>query len=98
MLETWIYWCQKQLADLSERLQKQGYYPAKIELLNQACPEFQQRYHIFVAELNEIMDAMAANPGGYHHFEEFTSVKMELLEFTNLNREHYLELHLAKTA
>ena len=97
-LQTWIDWCQKQLGDLSLRLFRQGYHPARIEFLNQTAPEFREQFAEFLDRMNHIMDQMAANPEGYHHFEEFTKAKMELLEFTNQNRAQYLELNLAKTA
>ena len=97
-LQTWIDWCQKQLGDLSLRLFRQGYHPARIEYLNQSNPEFHERFQGFLDTMNRIMDDMAANPEGYHHFEEFSAVKMALLTFTNLHRERYLELDLAHSA
>lgn len=96
--QTWIDWCQKQLSDLSQRLFRQGYHPVRIEQLNRTSPEFSQHYQAFLDRLNEVMDQMAANPQGYHHFEEFTKAKMDLLAYTNLNRGRFLELDLAKTA
>ena len=99
-LQTWIDWCQKQLGDLSLRLFRQGYHPARIEYLNQTRPEFNERFQFFLNELNRIMDDMAVNPEGYHHFEEFTKAKMALLEYTNQHRARYLEPEpdLARTA
>ena len=97
-IQTWIDWCQKQLADMSIRLLRQGYHPARIEYLNQTSPEFREKYAAFLSGLNEVMDQMASNPDGYHHFDNFTRLKRELLEFTNLNRETFLDLQLARTA
>ena len=97
-LQSWIDWCQKQLGDMSLRLFRQGYNPARIEYLNQNNPEFRQKFSGFLDRINQIMDQMAANPEGYHHFEEFTKAKMELLEYTNLHRMQFLEMDLAQTA
>lgn len=96
--KNWIDWCQKQLADLSTRLFRQGYHPARIEYLNQASPIFRERFAYHLSRLDEVMEAMADNPEGYHHFEDFSKAKLDLLTFTNLNREQYLELDLARTA
>ena len=98
--QTWIQWCQKQLADLSLRLFRQGYHPAKIEYLNHTSPDFNQQFQGFLTRLNQVMEEMEANPDGYHHFEDFTKAKMELLTFTNFNRERFLDLNLdlARTA
>ncbi len=99
-LETWIDWCQKQLGDMSLRLFRQGYHPARIEYLTQNRPEFSERFQFFLNELNRIMDDMANNPEGYHHFEDFTKAKMELLAYTNQHRQAFLsrEPELAQTA
>lgn len=94
----WIDWCQKQLADMSLRLFRQGYHPAKIEYLNQHSPDFKEKFQGFLNELNEVMDHMSKNPDGYHHFEDFSRIKMGLLRFTNLHRETFLELKLAESA
>ena len=96
--QTWIDWCQKQLGDLSLRLFRQGYHPARIEYLAQTSPEFQEQFQGFLDKINQVMDEMAANPGGYHHFEEFARTKSALLNFTNLHRARFLELELAQTA
>ncbi len=95
-LHTWIDWCQKQLGDLSLRLFRQGYHPARIEYLNQTAPLFQKRFQGFMNQINEIMDQMAANPEGYHHFEDFTKAKMELLEFTSHHRAIFLDLDFTR--
>lgn len=97
-VQYWIDWCQKQLADLSLRLFRQGYHPARIEYLNQVSPEFKAEFQRFLNEINRVMDEMAENPDGYHHFEAFTQVKMALLHYTNLNRERFLNPALAQTA
>lgn len=97
-LQSWIDWCQKQLGDMSLRLFRQGYNPTRIEYLNQHNPEFRTRFAEFLDRINHIMDLMAVNPEGYHHFEDFTKAKMELLEYTNLNRRHFLEMDLAQIA
>jgi hypothetical protein len=96
--QTWIDWCQKQLSDMSRRLFRQGYNPVRIEQLNRTSPEFNEHYQTFLDRLERIMDQMAANPQGYHHFEAFTKAKMDLLSFTNHNRARFLETELARTA
>lgn len=97
-VQSWIDWAQKQLADLSVRLFRQGYHPARIEFLNQTNAEFREQFRLYLNRIDEVMDNMASNPDGYHHFDDFTRAKSALLEFTNLNREHFLELGLAQTA
>ena len=97
-LDNWVDWCKKQLGDLSLRLFRQGYHPVKIEELNQTSPEFRKCYGQFLDRLNRVMAEMAANPEGYHHFEEFAQTKKSLLEYTNLHRERFLSPGLAKTA
>ncbi len=96
--QTWIDWCQKQLGDISIRLFRQGYHPARIEYLNRTSPEFNEHFQGLLNKLNQIMDQMAENPTGYHHFDDFTQVKRELLNYTNANRERFLEWRLAQTA
>jgi len=96
--QTWIDWCQKQLSDVSARLFRQGYTPARIECLCRTSPEFNRQFQGFLDRLNQIMDQMAENPGGYHHFDEFTGIKRELLHFTNAHREEFLELRPAQAA
>lgn len=96
--QNWIDWAQKQLADLSMRLFRQGYQPARIEFLNQTNVEFSEQFGYHLACLNEAMDHMGVNPDGYHHFEDFSRAKAALLEFTNRNRERFLELDLRRTA
>ncbi len=96
--QNWIDWAQKQLADLSMRLFRQGYQPARIEFLNQTNTEFNEQFSTHLARLNEAMDNMGLNPDGYHHFEDFSRAKSALLEFTNRNRERFLELDLRRTA
>lgn len=96
--QTWIDWCQKQLGDLSRRLLRQGYHPTRIEYLSRTFPEFKSRFYNFSSRLQNIMDKMAENPEGYHHYECFTEAKMELLRFTNLHRELYLDMNIAETA
>lgn len=97
-LQSWIDWCQKQLGDLSVRLFRQGYHPARIEHLNRVSPEFRDRYEHFLNRINEVMDDMAQNPDGYHHFDEFMKAKTALLEFTNLHREQFLMTDYANIA
>jgi len=97
-IQTWIDWCQKQLGDLSLRLFRQGYHPARIEYLNQTSPVFQEQYQGFLNKLNQVMDAMAVNPEGYHHFDEFSKIKMDLLAFTSQHRATVLDMNLAQTA
>ena len=96
--QTWIDWCQKQLSDLSLRLQRQGYAPEIIDYLNRWDPEFRANFNRFLEELDQAMNAMAAKPDGYHHFESFSKVKCSLLEFTNLHRDRFLVPELAQTA
>ena len=91
----WIDWCQKQLADLSIRLFRQGYNPARVAWLVEHQPEFRRRYHGFLEQMDVLMEDMAANPAGYHHFDAFSRLKMDLLQFTNLNRARFLDLDLA---
>ncbi|MDJ0841127.1 MAG: hypothetical protein QNK37_31740 [Acidobacteriota bacterium] len=91
----WIDWCQKQLADLSTRLFRQGYHPARVAWLVEHQPEFRRRYHGFLEEMDVLMEEMTANPAGYHHFDAFSRLKMDLLQFTNLNRARFLDLDLA---
>ncbi len=97
-LQSWIDWCQKQLSDLSLRLIRQGYTPARIEYLNQTSNVFADRYGYYLDRLNEIMDAIERNPDGYHHFDDFTKAKAALLNFTCEHRGSFLELGLAQTA
>ncbi len=94
----WIDWCQKQLGDLSVRLSRQGYYPAQIEYLNATNTLFRERFETFMTDLTLVMDAMADNPEGYHHYEDFNRIKMDLLRFTNTYRGEFLALDLAETA
>ena len=96
--QNWIDWCQKQLADLSLRLLRQGYSPARIEFLSQTSPEFREQFAHHLQVLDEAMDAMAAHSDGFHHFEVFSRAKMGLLLYTNLHRELFLDLDLARTA
>ncbi len=96
--KTWIDWCGKQLADLSQRLFRQGYHPARIMYLNESNPEFRKAYAQFLTRMDMLMDEMANNPQGYHHYDAFSRVKAELLNFTNLNRAHFLEIDLAESA
>ncbi|CAM2066304.1 hypothetical protein SCOR_13060 [Sulfidibacter corallicola] len=96
--ENWIDWCQKQLGDLSARLSRQGYSPARIETLTKTSPLFRERFEHFMTQLTMVMDAMADNPDGYHHYEDFTHMKMEMLKFTNLHREQFLYFDLAESA
>lgn len=91
-LDTWIDWSRKQLSDMSERLLRQGYHPARIEYLERTAPAFHHKFQGFMNRLSEIMDGMAANPMGYHHFEAFTEAKAELLQFTNRHRASFLDL------
>lgn len=97
-VQTWIDWAQKQLADVSTRLFRQGYHPARIEFLNQTNDAFREQFGLYLSRINEVMDNMAGNPDGYHHFDDFTRAKTELLEFTNHHRARFLELDLARTA
>ena len=89
-LQTWIEWCEKQLGDMSFRLFRQGYHPAKIEELNQTNPEFREAFGDALDKMNHIMDQMAANPDGFYHFEDFKKAKAELLDFTEANKHIYL--------
>jgi len=97
-VQSWIDWAQKQLADLSVRLFRQGYHPARIEFLNQTNTEFREQFAYYLKCLNEVMDNMASNPGGYHHFEDFSRAKSLLLAFTNQHREQFLEMGLRQSA
>ncbi len=97
-VQNWIDWTQKQLADLSVRLFRQGYQPARIEFLNQTNVEFREQFSLYLGRLNEAMNHMGLNPDGYHHFEDFSRAKSGLLAFTNRNRERFLELDLRRTA
>jgi len=91
----WIDWCQKQLADLSTRLFRQGYHPARIAWLVEHEPEFRRRYHGFLEEMDTLMSEMIANPAGYHHFDAFSRLKMDLLRYTNLERGRFLPMEMA---
>ena len=86
----WIDWCQKQLADLSTRLFRQSYHPARIAWLVEHEPDFRRRYNGFLEEMNALVEAMVANPEGYHHFDAFSRLKMDLLRYTGLERERFL--------
>lgn len=97
-VQNWIDWAQKQLGDLSARLFRQGYHPARIEYLNQTSPEFREQFSLYLSRINEVMDNMAVNPAGYHHFDDFTRAKTALLEFTSRNRERFLDMGLRQTA
>ena len=96
--QAWIDWCGKQLADFSQRLIRQGYYPARIQYLVESEPEFGNRYREFLSRLDTVMEEMTANPDGYHHYDTFSRMKMDMLTFTNLNRARFLELDLANIA
>jgi len=95
---TWIDWCQKQLGDLSRRLLLQGYQPHRIEFLKRTRPDFREQFDKFMDQVYLVMEAMADNPDGFHHFDAFTQAKQELLLFTNTHRNVLLELDLAETA
>ncbi len=91
----WIDWCRKQLADLSLRLFRQGYHPAKIAWLVEHDNEFRRRYHGFLEEMDVIMAEMIDNPAGFHHFDAFSRLKMDLLRYTNLERGRLLQSEMA---
>jgi len=90
--DSWMDWSKKQLSDMSERLLRQGYYPARIEYLQTAAPAFHERFQGFLNRISDIMDRMAENPMGYHHFEAFTTAKSEFLHYTNRHRANFLDL------
>lgn len=95
---TWIEWCGKQLGDFSKRLSIQGYTPGRIEYLIETNPEFGQRFESFNQQIAVLMDEMAENPDGYHHYSTFTEAKSDFLKYTNYNRAKYLDLGLAEIA
>ena len=96
--QAWIEWCQKQLADMSRRLQRQGYHPGRIEYLLFASPEFRRHWDRFQGKIRQVMDGMATHPDGYHHYDAFSLAKMDLLQYTNHHRAHFLDLQLAEPA
>jgi len=91
-LNDWIDWTQEQLGDLSRRLVAQGYYPERVFLLEENEPEFKEQFHGFLGQIGVIIDHMAVNPEGYHHFDAFTAEKMAFLQYTSLNRTRFLGL------
>lgn len=91
----WMDWCGKQLSDLSARLFRQGYNPVRIAWLVEHEPEFRGRYNYFLEQMDVIMGEMTENPAGFHHFDSFSRLKMDLLTFTNVNRGRYLNLPAA---
>lgn len=95
---SWLEWCTKQMGDLSKRLRIQGYYPARLEFLANAHPEFSQAFNTYMENLENIMNQIAENPDAFHLYEDFAELKHEFLVFTNLNREIFLETQLAATA
>lgn len=97
-LQSWIDWCSKQLSDLSVRLVRQGYSPSRIEYLNHTSSLFKDRFAFYLDRINQVMENIEANPDGYHHFDDFSKAKMELLRFTCEHRGTLLEPELAKTA
>ena len=96
--QAWLNWCQKQLSDLSRRMLIQGYGPKRIEYLAQASPEFRKHFETFMEDVRVIMNQMAANPQGFHFFDEFTQAKMAFLQYTNAHRGHLLDLQIAESA
>ena len=97
-LQSWIDWCSKQLSDLSVRLARQGYNPDRIDYLNSTSNIFRDRFAHHLDRINQIMEDIEANPAGYHHFDDFSKAKMELLRFTCEHRGNIREPELAKTA
>lgn len=95
---SWLEWCTKQMSDLSRRLKTQGYYPARLEFLANANPEFSATFNRFMTRLENIMNLIAENPDAFHLYDDFSEVKHEFLVFTNLHRETFLETHLAHIA
>jgi len=85
-------WSKKQLSDISERLLRQGYCPSRIEYLETAALAFHERLQGFLNRISDIIDRMAENPTGYHHFEAFTTAKFEFLHYTNHHRANFLDL------
>ena len=83
----WTDWTRKQMADLSTRLLIQGYAPADIQRLCAERGDFRDQFARFESQFDRISTAMFSEPDGYHHFDELTRAKMELLQFTNLHRE-----------
>lgn len=96
--ESWLEWCTKHMGELSKRLRTQGYYPARLEFLANANPEFSQKFNKFMADLEDIMNQIAENPDSFHLYDDFTELKHEFLIFTNLHRESFLETSLAHIA
>jgi len=94
----WMDWCTKQTADLSRKLIIQGYDPASIERLRRTDGAFDSQFATFEREFDEISEAMAANPDGYHHFEALQRAKSKLLAYTCTVRGAILEDRLARTA
>jgi len=93
----WIEWSTQQMADLATRLHRQGYTPKQIVGLCATAPEFGVRFQNFSSQLQELTEAMVANPEGYHHYGVMARIKQEFLVFTNLNRARFL-FQPAKTA
>lgn len=96
--QAWIDWSTKQLGDISERMNRQGYTPDFIEYLQANDFEFAANYNTYVDQLNRVMDHMGEKPDGYSHFEAFSKVKMALLKFTNTYRARLFDMQLAQTA
>lgn len=96
--DTWMTWVAEQLADLSVKLMRQGFDPERMNQLMNSNSAFREQYQIFETRLDEITQEMMQNPDGYHHFGTMTDAKMDLLRFTNLNREAFLQPQLAQIA
>ena len=94
----WMDWCQKQLSDVSNRLFQQGYTQEHIEHLNRVAPEFQARFDRFMHDINDVINEMMARPDSFSHYDAFTAIKRDFLEYTNWKRGLYLGLELAETA
>lgn len=82
----WSDWCTRQLADLSRRLLIQGYDPTTLERLRHTRRDFSLQFTRFENSLVQITEAMAVNPEGYHHYDDLTRAKADLLEFTGNQR------------
>ena len=96
--QSWLDWCTKQLGDLSARLLRQGYGPQRIQYLSEHNEQFAVRYGDLLTKIDRITEDMIANPSGYHHYDAFSRMKMDFLNFTSLNRARFLEMDLLDAA
>ena len=94
----WMEWCTKQMSDLSNKLQRQGFGPAQLLYLEQVDAEFAEHYNTLMDELGAIMGRMAERCDSYSHYEAFLGAKRTFLTYTNANRAGLLGLKPAEAA